>query len=403
MQVQVDKRDMSRVYTGYQFGNYFRLETASGKRTFIKPRHELGEAPLRFNWETPILLSSHNPDILYFGSNKLYRSFDRGDKWEAISGDLTGGGRKGNVPYGTISSITESPLQFGLMYTGSDDGQVYRTMDGGAHWELLSQDLPGEYWISTVLASTHEKSRVYTSLNGYRWDEFSPYLYLSEDFGSTWKDISGNLPSSPINVVIEDPTNEDLLFAGTDQGVYVSFDRGGEWNLMNSGMPVVAVHDLAIQERESDLVAATHGRSFFRADIGHLQKVDAEFLKGPLHLFELPEIRYRSWWGEQGNAWRKADPPSVDVYYYAGKPGPLSLSVTSEGGEEVYRSSLPEGPGLGRFSYAMVFDPDGLRRFNRKEEKVKQGSDGLFHLPRGKYTLSLISGKNEVSTTLEIK
>ncbi|PKP39632.1 MAG: glycosyl hydrolase, partial [Bacteroidetes bacterium HGW-Bacteroidetes-13] len=241
MQVQIDNRNANIVYTGFQFGNYYRLDLAKNDNKPITPQHDLGEAPYRFNWQTPILLSSLNQDILYFGSNHLHRSLDKGDTWESISPDLTQGGKPGNVAYGTLTSIAESPFQFGLIYIGTDDGNVQLTRNGGGSWENVSASFPKDLWVSRVVASAHKKERVYVSLNGYRWDDFKPYIYVSEDFGKTWKNINGNLPLSPVNVIKEDPKVPNLLYVGTDDGVYVSFNRGDSWELFSSGLPKVAV------------------------------------------------------------------------------------------------------------------------------------------------------------------
>lgn len=174
MQVQIDKRNSNIVYTGFQFGNYYRLDLGTGERKYIKPKHELGESPYRFNWQTPILLSSHNQDILYLGGNKLHRSLNQGNNWEVISNDLTQGGKKGNVSYGTITTISESPFKFGLLYVGSDDGLVHVSKNGGGNWENSSASLPKDLWVSEVAASKHKKERVYVCPNGYRWDDFTP-------------------------------------------------------------------------------------------------------------------------------------------------------------------------------------------------------------------------------------
>jgi len=161
MQIQTDARDSNVVYTGFQFGNYFRLNRADNTQTYIQPKHELGDSPYRFNWQTPILLSSHNQDILYLGGNKLMRSMNRGTDWTAISEDLTSGGKQGNVAYGTLTSIDESKFQFGLLYTGSDDGKVFVSQNSGSDWQDISTTLPKDLWVSRVVASMHEKQRVY--------------------------------------------------------------------------------------------------------------------------------------------------------------------------------------------------------------------------------------------------
>ena len=289
MQVQVDGRDNVTTYYGSQFGSYARTNrlTREGTRR-ITPRHELGEKPLRFNWQTPILLSPHNNDILYFGSHKFHRSFNQGDTMIALSGDLTKGGAEGDVPYGTLTTISESPIRFGLIYTGSDDGNINMTMDAGATWTTISAPakkglrLPQGLWVSRVTASRYTEGRVYASLNGYRFDDFAPYLYVSEDYGATWNAVGKDLPMEPINVVKEDPKNENIIYVGTDGGLYVSFNRGQSFMMWTGGLPKsVPVHDIAFQERDNDIVLGTHGRSIYVANLADVQGLqqDPDWLK----------------------------------------------------------------------------------------------------------------------------
>jgi photosystem II stability/assembly factor-like uncharacterized protein len=281
MQVQVDTRDNTTVYYGSQFGNYARRNrnntTEPPKR--ITPRHELGEMPLRFNWQSPILLSPHNPDILYFGSNKLYRSMNKGDTMIAITKDLTKGSKGGDVPYGTLTAIAESPLRFGLLYTGTDDGNIHVSKDAGFSWTLISAPpkkgvaLAQNLWVSRITPSAFKDGTVYVSLNGYRNDDFNPYLYVSEDHGATWNVIGKNLPAEPINVIKEDPRQPNILYVGTDGGLYVSFNRGQSFMMWNGGLPKsVPVHDIAIQVRENEIVLGTHGRSIYIAKLDEVQK-----------------------------------------------------------------------------------------------------------------------------------
>lgn len=303
MQAQVDTRDNATVYSGSQFGVYSRYnKNQRGSQKFIRPQHELGEKPLRFNWQTPVLLSKHNQDILYYGSNRLYRSLNKGDTMIAMSGDQTLGRVAGNVPYGTITTISESPLRFGLIYTGTDDGNIHRSYDGGYSWEQLNSTAPPpppakkgsktapapakiqtqQLWVSRVTASQHREGRIYLALNGYRYDHFAPYLYISDDYGQTWKSIAKELPFEPINVVKEDPKDENIIYVGTDGGLYVSFDKGETYMIWNGGMPrSVPVHDIAIQPRENEIVLGTHGRSLFVAKLDDIQaqRKDPEWIK----------------------------------------------------------------------------------------------------------------------------
>lgn len=237
MQVQVDWRDNKTVYSGSQFGAYSRQNLATGEYRSVRPSRDLGEAALRYNWQTPILLSRHNQDVFYYGSNKFHRSFNRGDSSVVMSADLTTNPKQGDVPFGTATTMSESPLRFGLVYVGTDDGNIQVTKDGGYSWELINKKLPKGLYVSRVFASAFKEGRVYASLNGYRNDHFLPYLYVSEDYGATWKQIGKDLPNEPINVVKEDLTSENILYVGTDGGLYVSIDGGNSWMMWNKGLP----------------------------------------------------------------------------------------------------------------------------------------------------------------------
>jgi len=286
MQVQVDTRDNQTVYSGFQFGFYTRQNRQTKQIKPLKPSHELGEPQLRFNWQTPILLSKHNQDVFYYGTNKFYRSLNKADTMIALSNDLTNGKKPGDVPYGTISTIAESPLRFGLLYVGTDDGNIQLSKDGGYTWTLLNprqaessartkksspSDMPAGLWVSRVIASQYKEGRVYVTLNGYRLDNFNPYIYVSEDYGNSWKQIGKNLPPEPVNVIREDPKHDSLLYVGTDGGLYVSIDGGNNFMIWNNGLPKsVPIHDIAIQQRENEIVLGTHGRSIY---IGKLDSV----------------------------------------------------------------------------------------------------------------------------------
>lgn len=279
MQAQVDTRDNATVYSGSQFGAYQRLDRTKGRnqqRVNIRPAHELGEKPLRFNWQTPILLSQHNQDVFYYGSNRLARSMNKGENLQNLGGDLTGGRKEGNVPFGTLTTMSESPLRFGLLYTGSDDGFIHVSKDGGYSWTAVHTKLPKQVqglYISRVVASKYKESRVYATLNGYRNDHFTAYAFVSDDYGTTWKQIFTDLPAEPVNVIREDPKAEHLLYVGTDNGLYISVDGGTSSMAWNAGLPRVPVHDIAIQERDNEIVLGTHGRSLYIASITEAQKL----------------------------------------------------------------------------------------------------------------------------------
>ena len=331
MQTEIDYRDNETVYTGSQFGNYSRVNTRTGDRKRITPSHKLGERPYRWNWETPIYLSRHNQDILYMGSNKFHRSLNRGDEFETLSTDLTNGGIKGNVSYGTLTTIIESSIKFGLIYVGSDDGLVHVSKDGGYSWTNISSSLPENMWVSSIYPSNFYEGRVYLSLNGYRWDNFESMIYVSDDFGLNWSRIGNDLPREPVNVIIEDTKNENLLYVGTDHGVYASLDIGNNFHAFMGGLPGTPVHDLVIHPRDNDLVVGTHGRSVFIANVEFLQKIDEDILSKSIHVFEVDGIKYSSRWGSK-NWYGDLIEPSASFVIFSDKDEDIHMEIINDEG-----------------------------------------------------------------------
>jgi len=273
MQVQVDWRDNKTVYSGSQFGAYSRQNLATKERKSVRPTRDLGEPAVRYNWQSPILLSRHNQDVFYFGSNKFHRSMSKGDSLVTLSTDLTTNPSQGDVPFGTTTTISESPIRFGLIYVGTDDGNVQVSKDGGNSFSLISQKLPKGLYVSRVIASKYNVARVYVTLNGYRNDHFNAYVYQSDDFGTTWKQIMKDLPSEPVNVIKEDAVAEQVLYVGTDGGLYVSLDGGNSSMAWTKGLPAsVPVHDLEIHPRDHEIILGTHGRSLYVGKLDALRK-----------------------------------------------------------------------------------------------------------------------------------
>jgi photosystem II stability/assembly factor-like uncharacterized protein len=400
MQVQVDDRNPNIVYTGYQFGNYYRIDRAAGTQEYIQPKHVLGENPYRFNWQTPIHLSKHNQDILYLGGNKLHRSLNKGDDWETISGDLTTGGKKGNVAFGTLTSISESPFQFGLIYVGSDDGYINITKNGGGSWTRISNNLPENLWVSRVVASKFKKERVYATLNGYRFDDFTTYIYVSDDYGQTWKNIGNNIPTSPVNVIREDSENEKMLYVGTDNGLYISLNGGGSWEAFSKNLPNVAVHDLVIQPTAKDLIVGTHGRSLYKANVASLQKMNAAILAKDTHVFAINTIRKSENWGRSWSQWRTANTPEVHIPFYSNAAKKRTTTIYL-GDVKVNSMEVTADKGFNEAVFDVSFSKKGLKRYQTayKGLELKEAKNGVFYLPKGKYTVKI--GDSE--STFEVK
>ena len=403
MQVQIDHTNPNIVYTGYQFGNYYRLDLIGDFQEKIQPRNELGEPAFRFNWQTPIILSKHNQDIVYLGSNRLHRSMEQGKSWEEISGDLTKGSKQGNVAYGTITTISESPFKFGLLYVGTDDGLVQRSVNSGQSWDVISGTLPEGLWISEVLASRQDENRVYVSLNGYRNDDFISYLYVSDDQGNSWQDISSNMPNSPINAIAEDQYNEDLLFVGSDIGLFVSFNRGQSWEVFQSGIPNVAIHDLVIQDEARHLVVGTHGRSIYQTDISVLQKMKSSLLENELFVFDLHEIKYSEKWGNPPSSWTKPDTPGLDIVFYVKNPGELAAKVLTVDGIVVSEAQISADEGLNILSYDLAFSKAGKSAYLKKyKRKLTEAKNGKTYLPTGEYKVEISGNKLKEITTFKV-
>lgn len=400
MHVQVDDRDPNIVYSGYQFGNYYRINRKTGKNTYIQPKHILGEKPYRFNWQTPIHLSKHNQDILYLGGNKLHRSLNKGDNWETISTDLTTGGKKGNVAYGTLTSISESPFRFGLIYVGSDDGYINVTKNGGGTWKRISNDLPKNLWVSRVIASKFKKERVYVTLSGYRFDDFTSYIYLSDDYGLTWKSISNNIPTAPVNVIKEDSTNEKILYVGTDNGLYISFNQGDSWEVFSKNLPNVAVHDLVIQPIAKDLIIGTHGRSLYKAKVASLQKMTPSVLAKPIHVFEIKNIRKNDSWGRSRNQWRAPYTPELKIPFYSSSTKTITICIFKND-IKVNTLSLDADRGYNEAVFDLSFSEKGKRAYEKLNKGVKliESKNGVYYLKKGEYIVKI----NDINTGFKIK
>lgn len=383
MQVAKDDKE-NQVYTGYQFGNYFRIDEITGTRTFIQPKHKMGESPLRFNWQSPIWLSQHNQDILYFGSNKVHRSLNKGNQWTDISGDLTKGSIKGDVSFGTITSIHESPHQFGQLIVGTDDGLVHLTLDGGITWNKIDAGLPASFWVSRVRFSQHDAKTLYVCLNGYRWDHFESMVYKSVDLGKNWVKLSG-LPTSPVNVIQEDIKDKNLIYVGTDNGLYTSIDGVSSFIRGPGALPDVAVHDL-FQHKDGDLLIGTHGRSIYQMTTHPLNKL-SQVKDSALVLFQPTDLIFNKSWGSQQFDFTYYE-PSLDWVLFNGSCGDsLTLQIYSPTGQLIYESKKRMDIGFNVWKYTLQMEENRIPS-NLKQTLTKQ-DNGKYYLPVGEYRMEL--------------
>ncbi len=395
MFIAPDPRDAHLVYTGFQFGNYYKKDRKTGETTKITPQHDIGAPKLRFNWRTPLVLSTHNPDIVYLGAQQLYRSMDQGENWTAISPDLTQNHVQGNVPFSTITEISESLLKFGLIYVGTDDGNVHVSTSAGDEWRQISAGLPNDKWVSSVFASPHDEAHVFVTLNGYRDDDFNAYAYKSEDQGKTWQSVTSNLPNMVVNDLIQDPVNPNLLYLGGDNGTYVSLDRGSSWQLVNA-IPNVASYDLVVHPREHELVVGTHGRSIFVMDVKPLQAV-AGRVSEPIVAFQLKDIKFSDQWGEKRYPYLQANTPGLDLRYYVGqKAEEIKIEVYNEDNERVRTLSAPAAA-IGFHSV-----PWDLKIMSYPKKKRK-AAPKPYYAPKGRYSLKFINGDAEDVVSFVVK
>jgi photosystem II stability/assembly factor-like uncharacterized protein len=346
------------------------------------------QGPFRFNWSTPIVLSPHNPETVYFGGNHLFKSVDRGDHWMIISPDLTTNDKAKNAPekptggitpdvtgaetYSTIITVAESPRLPGLIWVGTDDGNVQLTRNDGATWTNVRPNIKGVppgLWCSRVEASHFDEGTCYVAFDGHRSDDFRPYVFRTADFGKTWTAIAAGIPDGqPVYVIREDPVNKSLLFLGTEMGVYFSRDAGASWSSLILNMPTVAFHDLLIHPRDNDLIAATHGRGIWILDdISALRKTTDAVLGQDAALFDpgRPGTRWlrvqRGGYGRGDLFFKGENPPEgAPINFYAkAKPGSTdTLEVSDPAGTAKTTYLLDAaGPGINRIVWDLRFDP----------------------------------------------
>jgi photosystem II stability/assembly factor-like uncharacterized protein len=308
----VDPVDPNTIYSESQYGVLNRHDKPTGQELVLQPQEGKGEPALRWNWDSPFIISPHSHTRLYFAANKLFRSDDRGDTWKAISGDLTRQIDRNQLPvmgkvwdpdavakngstsfYGNIVALAESPKKDGLLYVGTDDGLIQVTGDGGQSWTKYEKfaGVPDTTYVSRLAASQFDANTVYAAFDNHKNEDFKPYLLKSTDAGKTWTSIAGNLPENgSVLAFAEDTVNANLLFAGTEFGAFFTIDGGQKWVQLKGGLPTVAVRDMVMQAREGDLVIATFGRGFYVLDdISALRQIKTESVEHVAALFPVKD------------------------------------------------------------------------------------------------------------------
>ena len=399
-----DAQDPNLLYAESQSGYVHRLDLKSGQSKGLRPEPAEGQAAFRFHWNSPLIQSRHEPGTLYLAGNRVFKLTDRGERWIAISPDLSGRELEkitttgsGAETYGVVYALTESPVRKGVLWAGTDDGKLWVTEDEGAHWTDLTSALPpaakGE-WIARIEAGWQDPNVAYLAVSAYRSGNYAPLVYRTADRGKTWQSIAANLrPDGPVRVVREDPANADLLFVGTEFGLFASFDRGGSW-LPFGGLPTVPVDDILVHPRERDLVIATHGRSLYIVDdISALERLTADVRAKAAHLFPIvpaTAVNRLEGWVESGGSggFRGANPPEGALIYvwlknFTGDG--ISLAIKGANDQPVANLSAPGVPGLTRIVWNLKPTSDLLTPYGG------QGSS-LFVRP-GEYEVTLTYGK----------
>lgn len=398
----VDKTNNRYLYNESQFGPIQRVDMLTGESSGIRYTED---REMRWNWNAPIVVSAHNSDVIYHAGSKVLRSSYRGENWEVISPDLSKNDEvkangTGNIQYGTITTLEESPLDPNELWAGTDDGNVHVTTDGGKNWTLLNANIPNnpEYWVTRVEASAHFPGTAYVSFNGMRRDDFNAFLYKTTDWGKTWTSIAAGIPAGGVNVIREDHKNPNLLFVGTELGTFASIDGGKNWTKFMTGMPTNSAYDMVIHPRDNELVVATHGRGIFIADISPLQGMTSSAMNAAVTLFDIqPAVQYQ---GGLRNvtAYTNFDgesrAPGSHIYFNTKSAGKATVKIY-RGMKEIYKTEVDAAAGLNsinwRFSEItgerseedLNSMADRFRRFGMSEEQIQSRMNDMKYITRG--------------------
>jgi hypothetical protein len=368
-----DPNDFRTAYSESQDGNMVRVDRVTGETVTMRPVAGPGEPPYRWNWDTPFILSPHNPAVLFAGSNRVFRSSNHGQTWEAIGGDLTTNANRdevvtmgvkgsditiakndGIVAWGTVISLAESPKRPNLLYAGTDDGNVQVSRDG-KQWVNVTANIPNlpkGLWVSEVAPSRFDEGTVYVTFDGHRSSDFDTHIYVSHDFGQTFQSANGNLKDQVVKTITEDVKNPDVLYLGTETGLFVSIDRAKTWQRIKANLPTVRIDEITLHARDNAMVLATHGRALWILD--HLEPiqeyaaaqaatVDAKLFTPPPYAMYRRPARDRNYefWGDQ--TFYGENPPAAAVISWLNKKqvGDVKLKITDAVGKDVREISGP--------------------------------------------------------------
>ena len=389
-QAAIDPTDPNIVYAESQNGGLVRYDVRTGERKSIRPQPAPGERGYRYNWSAPILISPHDGKVVYFAANFLFKTSDRGDSWVKVSADLTRQLDRNELPmmgkqwgrdaisrhegtalYGNITTVDESPLKKGLLYVGTDDGLIQVSRDGGTAWTKIEKfpGVPDQTYVSRVIASRHQEGTLYATFDGHRSNDFKPYVLKSVDYGATWMSIAANLPSfGSAYVIREHQRNANLVFVGTEFGVFFSIDGGKGWTRLKNNLPTVAVHDLVIHPRENDLVLGTHGRGIWILDdLTPLEHLTPVVLGSAAHLFPArPAMQFNP--SDPGYSdlaerfFQAPNPPfGITLTYSFAKDVPrerqVTLEILGKDGKPLRTLEVDRKAGFHRVTWDLRMDP----------------------------------------------
>ncbi len=391
---QVDPENENIVYYSMQHGSAIRLDRNADTTVDIQPKlpKEVKDT-LVFNYVTPYFISPHNSKTIYHGGNYIFKSRDRGNSWELISPNLAKSAIKEKRSFAS-GALVESHIQKGLLYAGTDRGAFWVSKNDGASWEENDIGMANNY-IRSICPSRFAKERVYVAMTGLNYDDLQSYLYLSEDYGKTWSGISSGLPNEPVNVILEDPTSENILYAGSIRGVYISVDRGKSWSYLGSKMPGTAISDLEIHESTMDLIAATHGRGIYKINLLPIHALaNKKILAEKDFLYDISEAEL-PWFSSSSQVPDYRTIEKLPITYWLSEAKAIRLSLRDVNNKEVWATDLEGQKGFNQYRWDLIVSRQAsdLPYFTQYEKYIQAGS----------YKMILSNGKSESMQNFIVK
>jgi len=385
---QVDPEDDNTVYYSSQYGGIVRFDKNADTTEGIRPKlpKEIKDT-LLFNYITPYFISPHQKETLYHGGNYIFKSNDRGNTWKVISPNLTVAANNEKQSFST-GALVESHLQKGLLFAGTDKGAFWVSKNDGASWEENDNGLANNY-IRSICPSRFAKERVYVAMTGINYDDLKSYLYISEDYGKNWSSIAAGLPNEPVNVILEDPANENILYAGCHRGVYISIDKGKNWSYLGNNMPGTAVADLEIHESTKNLIAATHGRGIYKINLAAIHAyAGKKFPADKDYLFEVQESRL-PWFQSASGMPDYMTFEKTDIVYWLSEAKPVTLSIKDTANKKIWSINLQGQKGFNQYRWDLIVSrqTSDLPYFTQYERWLRAGT----------YTLVLSDAKSELT------